>query len=283
MFFSQNLNITGIFEDHYFISLLIDYYICNGKELFLMKRTILVILLLGIIVPLAEAQLWKLKRIELSGGIGTSTFFGDVGGFSHGENSWGLKDITFLQTRYNINFDVKYRISQVFNARISLCYGVMHATDERGSNEKRAFEASTTIVEPSLLGEYYFVRNRAETSYLFNKGRGRGLIRLFKSLDFYAFTGIGGLRYSIVPNEKLSKHGLDPSGFTAVIPVGLGGTLSAYPSLNFGLELGFRYTFSDNLDGYTSQYSSANDVYYFLNFTVTYRLKIKKGILPSFR
>ena len=29
-----------------------------------------------------------------------------------------------------------------------------------------------------LLGEYYFVKNRAETSYLFNKGRGKGLIRL---------------------------------------------------------------------------------------------------------
>ena len=59
-----------------------------------------------------------------------------------------------------------------------------------------------------------------------------------------------------------------------LFPVGLGGTLSAYPNLKFGIELGFRYAFSDNLDGYTSQYSSANDVYYFFNFTVTYRLKI---------
>ena len=73
------------------------------------------------------------------------------------------------------------------------------------------------------------------------------------------------------------------SGFTAVVPLGLGGNVSAYPNLNLVLELGFRYAFSDNLDGYTSQYSSANDVYYFFNFTVTYRLKIKKGILPSFR
>ena len=248
-----------------------------------MKRTFLIILLLGIIVPMAEAQLWKLKRIELTGGVGTTTFFGDVGGYSHGENSWGLKDITFLQTRYNFNFDVKYRISQVFNARISLSYGILHATDERGSNQSRGYEATTTIFEPSLIGEYYFVRNRVETSYLFNKGRGKGLSRFIRSLDFYAFTGVGGLNYSIVPNEKLSIHGLDSSGFTAVIPVGLGGTLSAYPSVNFGLELGFRYAFSDNLDGYTSQYSSANDVYYFLNFTVTYRLKIRKNVLRSFR
>ena len=248
-----------------------------------MKRPILIILLLGIIVPLAEAQLWKLKRFELAGGLGTATFFGDVGGYSHGENSWGLKDITFLQTRFSTNLSVKYRISQVINARVSLSYGLLHATDERGSNQGRAYEASTTIFEPALLGEYHFIKNRAETSYLFNKGRGKGMIRLVKSLDLYAFTGIGGLSYSIVPNEKLSEHGLDTKGFTAVVPLGIGGNLSAYPNLKFGLELGFRYAFTDNLDGYTSQFSSANDVYYFFNFNVTYRLKIKRSIMPNFR
>ncbi len=248
-----------------------------------MKRPILIILLLGIIVQVSEAQLWKLKRVELSGGLGTATFFGDVGGFSHGENSWGLKDITFMQTRYSVNFSVKYRITQVLNARLSLSYGLLHATDERGSNEGRGFEASTTIFEPALLGEYYFVKNRAETSYLFNKGRGKGMIRLVKSLDFYAFTGIGGLSYSIDPNESLAEKEPDTQGFTAVVPVGLGGNVTAYPNVKFGIELGFRYAMTDNLDGYTSQYSSANDVYYFFHFNVTYRLKIKKGIMPSFR
>jgi hypothetical protein len=256
----------------------------NVKNDFLMKRSILIILLLGFIVQVSEAQLWKLKRVELSGGIGTATFFGDVGGFTHGENSWGLKDITFLQTRYSFNFSVKYRINQVINARLSLSYGLLHATDERGSNESRGFEASTTVFEPALIGEYYFIKNRAETSYLFNKGRGRGLIRLVKSLDVYAFTGIGGLSYSVDPNQALSEHPLFvQSGFTAVVPLGVGANLSAYPNLKFGLELGFRYAFTDNLDGYPSQFSSANDVYYFFNLAVTYRLKIKKGIMPSFR
>jgi hypothetical protein len=248
-----------------------------------MKRYILILLLLGIIIPVSEAQLWKLKRVEVSGGIGTSTFFGDIGGYSHGKNSWGLKDITFLQTRYNVNLSARYRITQVLNARLSMSYGLLHATDQRGSNQSRGYEASTTIFEPALLGEYYFVKNRAETSYLFNKGRGRGMIRFFRSLDFYAFTGFGGLVYSISPNERLANRGLNRSGFTAVLPLGLGGTLSAYPNLKFGLELGFRYAFSDNVDGYTSQFSSANDVYYFFNLSCTYRLKIRKSILPSFR
>ena len=75
------------------------------------------------------------------------------------------------------------------------------------------------------------------------------MIRIMKSLDFYAFTGIGGLSYSIEPNEKLSEHGLDTKGFTAVVPLGLGGNISAYPNVKFGLELGFRYAFTDNIDG----------------------------------
>ena len=152
-----------------------------------MKRLTLIILLLGFIFQVSDAQLWKMKRVELSGGLGTAAFFGDIGGYSHGENSWGFKDITFLQTRYSFNFSVKYRISQVISARLSLSYGLLHATDERGSNQSRGYEASTSIFEPALLGEYYFVKNRAETSYLFNKGRGKGMIRLMKSLDFYAF------------------------------------------------------------------------------------------------
>ena len=35
-----------------------------------------------------------MKRYEVTGGIGTSQFYGDVGGYTNGENAWGLKDIT---------------------------------------------------------------------------------------------------------------------------------------------------------------------------------------------
>jgi hypothetical protein len=252
-----------------------------------MKRAILIVLSFCIIVPFAEAQLWKLKRVELVGAIGTATFFGDVGGFSHGENAWGLKDITFLQTRYSLNFSVKYRITQNLNARISITHGILHATDERGSNESRGYEATNTILEPALIGEYYFIRNSAENSYLFNKGRGKGLGGILRSLDVYAFTGIAGLKYSIEPNQALQDNmtlkGLDTKGFTAAIPLGVGSTVATSPNITLGLELGFRYAFTDYLDGYTSQYSRANDVYYFLHFTFTYRLKIKKGIFPSHR
>jgi hypothetical protein len=248
-----------------------------------MKRTLLIILLFSVIVQLSDAQLWRLKRLELSGGLGPSVFFGDVGGYSKTKNVLGFRDMTFLQTRFDVNASLKYRITQNLNARISLTGGLLHATDIRGSNENRNYETSTIFFEPALIGEYYFFKNSAENSYLFNKGRAIGLIKLLKSLDFYLFAGFGGLSYSVKANDKLLAHGLDPKGFTGVIPAGVGGTLSAFPNVNLGLEFGGRYAFSDNIDGYTSQFSSSNDVYYFLNLTVTYRMRVKRSSFPSFR
>ena len=77
--------------------------------------------------------------------------------------------------------------------------------------------------------------------------------------------------------------GITPGGFTCVVPVGVGGSLAFNSNFSFGLELSGRYSFSDNLDGYTSQFSSSNDVYYFLNFTITYKMKNGPKGLPSFR
>ena len=249
-----------------------------------MKRSFLTILLLCFIVSFTDAQIWKLKRYEAVVGFGPSFFFGDVGGYSQGENILGFKDLTFKQIRFDFNVNLKYRITQNLNVRLSITSGVFHATDVRGSNEGRGFESSTLIIEPALIGEYYFLKNKAEDSYLFTKGKNVGFIGLLKSLDFYAFTGIGGLGYSVKGNDKLENFGIDPGGFTAVIPVGIGTTLIYSPNFNFGIEFAGRYSFSDNLDGYSNiQYSRSNDVYYFLNFTITYKLKTGAKGWPSFR
>lgn len=253
-----------------------------------MKRSVLIIFLFCLIFIIfegqAQGQLWKMRRYEASAGFGPTQFFGDIGGFSKTKNILGIRDLSFLQTRFDLNVNFKYRITQDINLRLSGSFGYLHATDARGSNEGRDFEASISIFEPALIGEYYFIKNKAENSYLFGKGRGTdGIKGLITSLDFYAFTGIGGLSYTIKGNDKLVAHGIDPGGFTAVIPVGIGSTLVYSPDFNFGIELGGRYSFSDNLDGYTSQYSSSNDVYYFFNFTVTYKLKTGANGLPSFR
>jgi len=249
-----------------------------------MKRSFLTLLLICFLVTFSEAQsIWKQRRYEIVAGLGPSFFFGNVGGYSQTKNILGLRDIALRQTRFDFNVSFKYRITETVDIRLSLTSGLLHATDTRGSNENRGFEASTQIIEPALIGEYYFIKNKTESKYLFSKGENVGLNGILKSLDFYVFSGIGGLGYSVKPNSKLASFGYNQGGFTAVIPVGVGSTLIYSPDFNFGVELAGRYTFSDKLDGYPSQYSRSNDVYYFFNFTITYKLKTGAHGWPSFR
>jgi hypothetical protein len=248
-----------------------------------MKRYLIVIILFCIVSTISNGQLWKQKRYETLFSIGTTQFFGDIGGFTKGENILGLKDISFMQTRFNFTGGLKYKIVDNFNIRLNLAFGMFHATDDRGSNESRDMEAKTTFFEPTILAEYYFIKSKLGESYLFSSGRGSGKTGNFlSSLEFYAFSGFGGLSFNVKGNDNLVALGQPNSGFAAVIPLGLGANILFKPEFNLGLEIGGRYSFSDYLDGYTSQYSGSNDVYYFFNVTFTYKIKTNSKGVPSF-
>jgi hypothetical protein len=220
-----------------------------------------------------DSRFWKQKRFELTAGIGTTQSFGDIGGFSKSVNLLGLKDFSLLQTRYNINTALKYRLLDNLAARMNLTFGYLHSTDERGSNESRGFESTTRFIEPALMFEYYFIKHKREKSFLFIRGRRNVLRPILPSLDFYLFSGVGGLVYKVKPNNLLEPRVIETSGFTPVIPGGVGINLVYSRNLNLGLELGGRYAFSDNIDGYTSPFSKSNDVYYFLNLNFTFKMK----------
>jgi len=246
-----------------------------------MRRYIVFFLTLISLWQSAEAQLlWRTKRIELTGSLGTTMLFSDIGGFTPTENALGFKDLILRNTRFNISGDITFRIVQDANIRLNLAYGMFHASDEKGSNEARALESKVSFFEQSLIGEYYVIKNKSENSFLFSRRRGQGLKPLFQSLDFYVFTGIGGLAYNVSGNDEARIK--SENGFTAIIPAGIGVNMIATPEFNFGIELGGRYSFSDYLEGYTSQYSKSNDVYYFLNVSFTYKLDTDVKGVPRF-
>jgi hypothetical protein len=247
-----------------------------------MRKFLIIIVAIFSLSSIANAQLWKLRRYEVTAGIGTTQFFGDIGGFSKDENVLGFKDITFRQTRMNLSIAMKDRILDELSVRLNLASGYFHATDVRGSNVARGFESRTMFFEPSLLGEYYFIKNKGENSFLLMKGKGNGPESIFSMLDFYVFTGFGGLSFNVSPNDLLAPLATKTRGFTAIFPAGVGVNMISSGYFNFGLELGGRYSFSDNIDGFTSPHSKSNDVYYFLNFVFTYKVKTGKNGLPSF-
>jgi len=226
--------------------------------------------------------------------VGTSQFYGDIGGFSIGENALGFKDITFKQTRFSVNGSFRYFITDNIAARLSFTWAMLHADDVRGSNnDGRLFETTSFIYEPALLGEYYFVRNRERNSFLFQTymyRRNNRLRDFFRSVDVYALTGIGGAGYNVFyGNERIqARWETDPtqkrSGFTAVIPLGVGAKVAMDPNLLIGIELAGRYALSDYLDGYSSEeYSRRNDAYHTFSVTLNYRIKTARNGLPNFR
>jgi hypothetical protein len=247
-----------------------------------MKKTLLVFIGVVFLSAIAEGQLWKLRRYEVVASLGTTQFYGDIGGFSKGDNYLGIKDFSFRQTRFNFTTAVKYRILDDVSVRLNLVYGGFHSTDVKGSNENRGFESKTSFFEPSILGEYYFIKNKGENSFLHMKDSRTGFSSLVPALDVYIFTGFGGLSYNVKPNDKLAPSVTEPKGFNPVIPLGAGINMFYSSYFNFGVELSGRLTFSDNIDGYTSTYSKSNDLYHFLNFTFTYKIKTGYNGLPSF-
>ncbi len=254
-----------------------------------MKRLIFIAVIACFTVQLSDAQLWKLRRWEAEFGIGASLFFPDIGGYTIGKNLLGFKDLSYRQTRFDINGSVRYRLSRTLDTRLSMTYAMLHATDVRGSNEGRVYEATTSLFEPALMMEYYFIKNKYESSYLFL--RGKSLWTMLASLDFYVFAGVGGAGYFVKLNDALIERGItEPGstsdhGFTLAIPGGIGATLIFNPNLNFGFEFGGRWVNTDYLDGFDPKIlpNKAKDKYYFLNFTVTYKLKTGPHGLPSFR
>jgi hypothetical protein len=226
-------------------------------------------------------DLYKRMRIELVGGAGISQFFGDIGGYSQTENILGIKDIILRQTRFTLEGAVKYRVIPEVNIKFGLNAGMFHAIDTKGSNEGRGLEATTSFLEPALTAEYCFIKSKKEGLYTFTKGKNlRG--KFFSFVDMYAFTGFGGLAFHVKGNDALKASGMTTGGFTAVIPAGLGANYLASPNYSIGFEIGGRYSFSDYLDGISPQYSKSNDVYYFLTFTITYKIPTKPNGVPVF-
>ncbi len=247
-----------------------------------MKRVYLLLFLVVFIFPTANAQLWKLRRYELFAGFGTSQIFGDIGGYSQGENALGFKDLSISKTRFNIRAGMRYRIIERVGITFNINYGYLHSSDEKGSNIERGFESSTSLFEPNIVGEYYFLKNSAESSYRFEKGQ--QIFSTFVSrLDACIYTGFGPALFKVKPNDELSTVIEKDSGIALAVPVGIGLNYLMSPNSLLGLDFGFRFTTSDYIDGYTSQYSNSKDVYYFMTFVFTQKLKTSERGLPTFR
>lgn len=93
----------------------------------------------------------------------------------------------------------------------------------------------------------------------------------------------GGVFYNPKVNDAMqASPNYDPnhSKMGIVFSAGVGVKYVISQKWYVGAEFGVRWTTTDYLDGYTSQFSKANDLYYFGNIHGIYRIKTSKRGFP---
>tara|TARA_B100001175_G_scaffold314846_1_gene325073 strand:+ start:3182 stop:3877 length:696 start_codon:yes stop_codon:yes gene_type:complete len=228
-----------------------------------MKRFWLFIVLLCFNLP-SKAQFHQVGAF-----FGASNYIGDVGAtnFLSPENpAFGLVYKWNRTTRYSLRAN-----AMVTNIKKSDYSPV----DFARFNRKYRFE--NQIMEFSVGAEVNY--------YDFN------LHANDKKIAPYLFLGVGFIRYNLFYHEPKTLENIDyGKGSNIALPAIIGAKANISPFIVLGLELGVRYTFTDNLDGSYPETEDSitndlkfgnlhnNDWYVFTGLTISFTF----GDLPCY-
>lgn len=232
------------------------------------------------LVQHVNGQRWKRTRWDVQFGIGTSQFFGDLGGGSKdAAHFFGVRDLDFASTRPMLKVGAQYKILETFSAKTSFTWGMIHADDAQAGSEgrrRRNLHFRSPLFELAFQAKYFFIKEKIGSRYAISRG---GLSNL---INAYIFAGIGGIHF----NPKASLNGewyeLQPLGtegqglkdedgnfavgpkyslFELAFPVGIGAKYTLSTRWSIGFEIGARYTTTDYLDDASGSYFNYYDYY----------------------
>lgn len=240
-----------------------------------MKKTILTILLTVVISTVSFSQQWKTAPLELFGGVSLHQYFGDIGG-SPGESSYlGLLDFKFSMLRPGLNLGARYQIMKPLTLKVSYSFGVLSETDKNSRYHDRNFAFNTIINQIAVGAEFYLIPESDENYYYSIMQIRGGLRHYHKPFSLYTTLGVGGLFLNVTPRESLvhSPRFDNSRKFTLSIPMGVGAKYALIPKIQVGAEVLLHLTLTDHLDGYTTKFSTFNDIFYTANLTATYKIQ----------
>ena len=126
---------------------------------------------------------------------------------------------------------------------------------------------------------------RAFSNALFNR---RGMVNSYGDFGVYLFGGAGGILTKskikdINGEEPLTNPYYDNNRhFSFVIPAGVGVKYNLSSGIGISLEAGYRFTFSDILDGYQHAVSQYYDQYMLTNVKAIYKIRNDRRGVPKF-
>ena len=213
---------------------------------------LLSICLLVFCLSAAKAQyLW-----DFGATMGAANYLGDIGG-KDGEGKKFVSDMQLSETRWNFGGFARYRWKQKTSIRLALDYIRLEGDDKLTTNPARKFRNfnfRNDIYDLGFTFHYYFFENNdLGRTYRYRNG-----VRL------YVFGGLGCAysnpktlyQGSWVALQPLATEGKRYSKFVMNIPIGGGAYFTLVKRHRIGIELNYRYAFTDYLDDISGNYPS---------------------------
>ncbi len=230
----------------------------------------------------ANAQRWKLRRYEVDFGLSAVPFYGDI----------GLADKPFANAlngiRPSIGVTPRYLLAKNMAVSLDLSYLMFGGQDEAESSHGRIYSFNSHVFQHYLRFEYFLIGNvrGGGGGGVYNK---RGMVNNYNRLYLYLYAGAGGLLSGAKIKDQDGNEPTENPGYYPGIqygfgfPVGGGIKISLDPRWSVGAELGYQFTTTDKLDGYSKEgVSEYNDTYYLITLKAVYRIRNDKNGRPIF-
>lgn len=202
-------------------------------------------------------------------GIGSTNSFTDIGGKGYaGKNSF--VDVQLSTTRLDYTFFFEYRSGSRAGYVFAFNVGNISGSDALSPNTSRTernLSFTNRIYEFGFKHKFYFPINIYRNGWYYQE-----------PLQYYLYYGVAGFFH----NPKLN----DPSGrytptksyskFQGAIPLGMGIHYTFEKHFRVGFDIGWRFTTTDYLDGFTTDFSKRQDSYAFSSITFGYALSKNK-------
>lgn len=221
----------------------------------------------GVLLVLAsgfqvQAQFFKkfFSEIEVIGGLGTTNYFGDIGGkdpeITGARVFFDNLDIDVYQTRMMAVAGLRLANNKNYSFSLQFAPVFISGSDERSKYvyEGRHYAFSTRMLEVSFQGEYYFSDRMTRFAP-------------------YVFGGLGAIGYSVEYTENsLNPEPQKTSWKTAnTFILGLGGRLPTRSKFVHTFDIGYHFSTTDFLDAFITD-RKTKDLFFAITYKINFQL-----------
>ena len=240
---------------------------------------------------------WKKHRIEWSGGLGASNFLGDLGGRDRVGSDF-IWDLEPTKTNFSASVNHLFYLSRKVGLRSNITYAKVSADDKltkEPSRNNRNLNFQSHLWEASVLLEFQIKKERRGNIYSLRSSTGRRLGLKSSGIGIYGVIGIGVVRFNpksrdengqIIALKPLHTEGqgityVHPfwgtvegpkqySGFSVVLPIGIGIKAPFNRTTGLKVELTHRFTYTDYIDDVSGVYFENHVIEEYYGTTAAY-------------